>query len=133
MSNFNQTLYAAAKVLVIYSIMKFIPNLSIRFSVILSEETDGQRDFNTCSADKETRPVILVVVMIMMMMMMMIIIIIIIIQKTAMLGTAHILRKVLTQSYNGVNAGTSNICTMNSYIRIAATQCSLGKWFFSGI
>jgi hypothetical protein len=50
-------------------------------------------------------------------------------QKTAILGTAHILRK----RYNGVNAGTSNICTMNSYIRIVATQFSLGTWFFSGI
>jgi len=54
-------------------------------------------------------------------------------QKTAILGTAHILRKVLTLRYNGVNAGTSNIRTMNSYIRIAATQCSLGTWFVSGI
>ena len=54
-------------------------------------------------------------------------------KKTAILDTAHILRKVLTQRYNGVNAGTSNICIMNSYIRIAATQCSLGRWFVSGI
>jgi hypothetical protein len=54
-------------------------------------------------------------------------------QKTAILGTAHILRKVLTYRYNGVNAGTSNICTMNSYIRIATTQCSIGTWFVSGI
>jgi len=56
-------------------------------------------------------------------------------QKTAILGTAHILRKVLTQryTYNGVNAGTSDIRTMNSYIRIVATQCSLGTWFVSGI
>ena len=53
-------------------------------------------------------------------------------QKTAILGTAHILRKVLTCRYNGVNAGTSDICTMNSYIRIVATQCSLGTWFVSG-
>jgi len=53
--------------------------------------------------------------------------------KTAILGTAHILRKVLTQRYNGVNAGISDIRTMNSYIRIAATQCSLGTWFVSGI
>jgi hypothetical protein len=30
-------------------------------------------------------------------------------QKTAILGTAHILQKVLTQRYNGVNAGTSDI------------------------
>jgi len=54
-------------------------------------------------------------------------------QKTATLGTAHILRKVLTQRYNGVHAGPSNICTMNSYISIVATQCSLGTWFVSGI
>jgi hypothetical protein len=52
-------------------------------------------------------------------------------QKTAILCTAHILRKVLR--YNGVNAGTSNIRNMNSYIRIVATQCSLGTWFVSGI
>jgi hypothetical protein len=54
-------------------------------------------------------------------------------QKTAILGTAHILRKVLTQRYNGVNAGTSDMSTMNSYIRIVATRCSLGTWVASGI
>jgi len=54
-------------------------------------------------------------------------------QKTAILGTAHILRKVLTWRYNGVNTGTSDIRTVNSYIRIVATQCSLGTWFVSGI
>jgi len=54
-------------------------------------------------------------------------------QKTAILGTAHILRKVLTQRYNGVNAGSSNVRPMNSYIRIVATQFSLGTWFVSGI
>jgi len=54
-------------------------------------------------------------------------------QKTAILGTAHILRKVLTYRYNRVNAGTSDIRTMNSNIRIAAKQCSLGTWFVSGI
>jgi len=53
-------------------------------------------------------------------------------QKTAILGTAHIFQKVLTYRYNGVNAGTSNIRTMNSYIRIVATQCSVGTWFVSG-
>jgi hypothetical protein len=47
-------------------------------------------------------------------------------QKTDILGTAHILRKVLTKRYNGVNAGTSDIRTMDSYIRTVATQCSLG-------
>jgi hypothetical protein len=50
-------------------------------------------------------------------------------QKTAIMSTAHILRKVLRQSYNGVNTGTSDIRTMNSYIRIVATQCSLRTWF----
>jgi hypothetical protein len=54
-------------------------------------------------------------------------------QKTAILGTAHILRKVLTQRYNKVNAATSDIRTLNSYIRIVATQCSLGTWLVSGI
>jgi hypothetical protein len=54
-------------------------------------------------------------------------------KKTTILVTAHILRKVLTQRYNGVNAGISDIRTMNSYIRIVATQCSLGIWFVSGI
>jgi hypothetical protein len=29
--------------------------------------------------------------------------------------------------------GTSDIRTMNSYIRIVATQYSLGTWFVSGI
>jgi hypothetical protein len=53
--------------------------------------------------------------------------------KTAILGTAHILREVLTKRCSGVNAGTSDIRTMNSYIRIVATQCSLGTWFVSGI
>ena len=54
-------------------------------------------------------------------------------QKTAILGTVHILRKVLTKKYNGVNAETNNIGTINIYTRIAATQCSLGTWFVSGI
>jgi hypothetical protein len=46
--------------------------------------------------------------------------------KTAMSGTAHILRKVLTYTYNGVNAGTSDMSTINSNTRVAATRCSLG-------
>jgi GTP cyclohydrolase I len=36
-------------------------------------------------------------------------------QKTAILDTAHILRKMLTYRYNGVNAENSNIRSMNSY------------------
>jgi hypothetical protein len=54
-------------------------------------------------------------------------------QKTATLGTAHIFRKVLMQRHNGVNAETSDMSTMNSNTRIAATRCSLGIWFVSGI
>jgi hypothetical protein len=34
---------------------------------------------------------------------------------------------------NNNDAGTSDIRTINSYIRIVATQCSLGTWFVSGI
>jgi hypothetical protein len=54
-------------------------------------------------------------------------------QKTAILGTAHILRKVLTSKYNAVNTGTSDMSTINSYIRIVATHCFLGTWFVSEI
>jgi hypothetical protein len=34
---------------------------------------------------------------------------------------------------NGVNAGTSDMKTRNSNTRRAATRCSLGIWFVSGI
>jgi len=54
-------------------------------------------------------------------------------QKTAILGTAHILRKVLTSKYNSANTGTSDIDTINSNDRIAETLYSLGTWFFSVI
>jgi len=54
-------------------------------------------------------------------------------QKRAISGTAHILWKVLTQRYNGVNAGTSDMSTMNKNTRIVTTRCSLGTWFVSGI
>jgi len=47
-------------------------------------------------------------------------------QKTATLGTAHILRKVLMQKYNRFNTETNDISTMNSNNRIVATQHSLG-------
>jgi hypothetical protein len=46
-------------------------------------------------------------------------------QKTAILGTAHILRKVLMYKYIRVNAGTSDMGTINSSDRIAATLYSL--------
>ena len=54
-------------------------------------------------------------------------------QKTAILGTAHLLRKVITYKYNSANAGTSDIGTINSNDRIAETLYSLGTWFVSGI
>ena len=47
-------------------------------------------------------------------------------QKTAILGTAHILWKVLMQKYNRFNTETNDISTMNSNNRIAATLYSLG-------
>ena len=47
-------------------------------------------------------------------------------QKTAILGTAHILRKVLMYKYNRFNTGTNDISTMNRNNRIAATPYSLG-------
>jgi hypothetical protein len=40
-------------------------------------------------------------------------------QKTAILGTAHMLRKVLMYGYDGVNAGTSDMSTMNCKTRIS--------------
>jgi hypothetical protein len=54
-------------------------------------------------------------------------------QKTATLGTAHILRKVLTLKYNRVNAGARDIGTINSNNRTAAILYSLGTLFVSGI
>ena len=54
-------------------------------------------------------------------------------QKTAILGTAHILRKVLMQKYNNFNTETNDISTMNSNNRTAATLYSLGTQFVSGI
>ena len=47
-------------------------------------------------------------------------------QKTAILGTAYILRKVLMLKYNRFNTETNDISTMNSNNRIAATLYSLG-------
>jgi len=54
-------------------------------------------------------------------------------QKTAILGTAHILWRVLTQRYNRVKVGTRDMHTMIGNTRIAATRCFLGTWFVSGI
>jgi Sec-independent protein translocase protein TatA len=47
-------------------------------------------------------------------------------QRTAILGTAHILRKVLMQKYNRFNTETNDISTMNRNNKIAATLYSLG-------
>jgi len=47
-------------------------------------------------------------------------------QKTAILGTAHILRKVLMLNYSRFNNETNDISTMNSNNRIAATLYSIG-------
>jgi hypothetical protein len=69
----------------------------------------------------------------MMVIIIIIIIIIIELQKTAILGTAHILRKVLTYKHSRANAGTRDIGTINSNNRIAATIYSLGTLFVSGI
>jgi len=46
--------------------------------------------------------------------------------KTAILGTAHILRKVLMRKKNRINTETNDISTMNCNNRIAATLYSLG-------
>jgi hypothetical protein len=54
-------------------------------------------------------------------------------QKTAILGTAHILRKVLIEKCIRANAAASDMSTINSSDRIAATLYSLGTWFVSGI
>ena len=47
-------------------------------------------------------------------------------QKTAILGIAHIIRKVLVQKYNRFNTASNDISTMNRNNRIAATLYSLG-------
>jgi hypothetical protein len=54
-------------------------------------------------------------------------------QKTAVLGTAHILRKVLMVEYIRANAGASDMGTINSSDRIVATLYSLRTWFVSGV
>jgi hypothetical protein len=54
-------------------------------------------------------------------------------QKTAILGTANILRKVLMLKYIRANTGASDMGTINSSDRIAATLYALGTWFVLGI
>jgi hypothetical protein len=47
-------------------------------------------------------------------------------QKTTILGTAHILRKVLMLKYNRFNSETNDISTVNSNNRVAAILFSVG-------
>jgi hypothetical protein len=54
-------------------------------------------------------------------------------QKTAILGTAHILRKVLMHKYIRANAAVSDMGTINSSDRIAVTLYCLGTGFVYGI
>jgi hypothetical protein len=54
-------------------------------------------------------------------------------QKTAILGTAHILRKVLMKKYIRANTEASDMGAINSSDKLAATLYSLGTWFVSGI
>jgi hypothetical protein len=54
-------------------------------------------------------------------------------QKSAILGTAHILQKVLMLKYTRANEGASDTGTINSSDRIAATLYCLGTWFVYGI
>jgi hypothetical protein len=53
--------------------------------------------------------------------------------KTAILCTAHTLRKVLMCKCNRFNIANRVMCTMNSNYRIAATLYCLETWFVSGI
>jgi hypothetical protein len=54
-------------------------------------------------------------------------------QKTAILGTAHILQKVLMYKHKTFNMGNNVACTMNCNCRIATTLYTLETWFASGI
>ena len=49
------------------------------------------------------------------------------------LGTAHILRKVLTQKNKRANAGTRNRGTINNKDKTAATMYPPGMWFVWGM
>jgi hypothetical protein len=54
-------------------------------------------------------------------------------QEITILGTAHILRKVLTYKNKRTDEGTRDRGTINSNDRITATLYSLGTGFVSGI
>jgi hypothetical protein len=54
-------------------------------------------------------------------------------KKTAILGTAHILKKVLMKKYIRAKTAASDMGTINSSDRIAATLYCRGTWFVYGI
>jgi hypothetical protein len=54
-------------------------------------------------------------------------------QKTAILGTTHIIRKVLMLKFIRAKAGSNDMGAINSSDRRAATLYCLGTLFFSGI
>jgi hypothetical protein len=54
-------------------------------------------------------------------------------QKAAILCTAHIFRKVLTQKYRTSNIGNNTTCSINSKYRTDAALYNSGTSFVSGI
>jgi hypothetical protein len=54
-------------------------------------------------------------------------------QKTAILGTAHILQKVLMSKYKIFIMGNNIICAIDCSYRIATSFYTLDAWFVSGI
>ena len=56
------------------------------------------------------------------------------IQKTAILGTAHLLREVRMERYKTLNKGNNITCNINCKYRMAATLCEyiLETCFVSG-
>jgi hypothetical protein len=54
-------------------------------------------------------------------------------QKTAIFGTAHVLRKALMQKYEILNMGSNVTRTINCNYRIVATLYTQETWFASGI
>jgi hypothetical protein len=54
-------------------------------------------------------------------------------QKTAILGTAHVLREVLMYKYKTFNMGNNITCTINCNHTTTATLRTTETWFVSGI
>jgi len=54
-------------------------------------------------------------------------------KKTAILGTAHILRKVLMYKHKTFDMGNNVACTINCNYRIATSLYNLETWFASSI